>query len=104
VGGIVPCAALGPPMGEQYAAGTVSVLEGHVTWRTTGPGNSVLVFPTAVAAQETVGTNASYQFALPPGAYVLQARFPPPANVTPFIGVTVKSGNTEQVDIPNMCM
>jgi len=103
VGGIIPCAALGPPTGVQYAAGTVTVLEGVLTWRTTGPGTSVVVFPQTVAARQTVLTNASYRFALAPGDYVLQAQFPPPANVTPFVSVTVRAGTTEQVDIPNMC-
>jgi hypothetical protein len=104
VGGIMPCAALGPPAGVQYAAGTVMVLEGVVTWRTTGPGTSVAVFPKIVEAQQTVMTNASYQFALPPGDYVFQAHFPPPANVSPFVSVAVRSGVTKHVDIPNMCM
>jgi hypothetical protein len=104
VGGIVPCTALGPPPGVQYAAGTVTVLEGVVTWRNTGPGTSVAVFPTNVKAQQTVTTNASYQFALAPGDYVLRAHFPPPANVSPFVSVTVRSGVTNNVDIPNMCI
>lgn len=103
-GGIVPCAALGPPNGEQYAAGTVMVLQGQISWRTTGPGTSVVVFPKIVAAQATLATNASYQFGLAPGKYVLQARFPAPANVMPFISITVKVGATEHVDIPNMCI
>jgi hypothetical protein len=62
------------------------------------------VFPTNVEARQTVGTNASYQFALGPGDYVLRAYFPPPANVSPFVSVTVRSGVTNYVDIPNMCM
>jgi len=103
-GGIVPCAALGPPSGVQYAAGTVVVLEGRVTWRSTGPGSSVAVFPKVIAARETIATNASYQFGLPPGEYVLQAHFPAPANVTPFIAITVRAGVTQHVDIPNMCI
>jgi hypothetical protein len=103
VGGIIPCAALGPPAGVWYAAGTVTVLEGVVTWRTVGPGSSAAVFPRTIAAQRTVTTNASYQFALAPGDYVFQAHFPPPANVSPFVSVTVRSGVTNHVDIPNMC-
>jgi hypothetical protein len=78
-------------------------LRGHVTWRTTGPGTSVAVFPKTVEAQQTVTKNASYQFALAPGDYVFQAHFPPPANVSPFVGVTVRPGITGHVDIPNMC-
>ena len=103
VGGIIPCAALGPPPGVQYAAGTVTVLEGVVTWRAVGPGTSADVFPHTVEAQRTVTTNASYQFALASGDYVFQAHFPPPANVSPFVSVTVRSGVTTHVDIPNMC-
>jgi len=104
VGGIIPCAALGPPPGVQYAAGTVTVLEGVVTWRTIGPGTSAAVFPHTVEAQQTVTTNASYEFALAPGDYVFQANFPPPANVRPFVSVTVRSGVTKHVDIPNTCI
>jgi hypothetical protein len=103
-GGIVPCAALAPPNGEQYAAGTVTVLEGQVSWKPTGPGTSVVVFPKIVAAQATVPTNALYQFDLAPGTYVLQAHFSSPANGTPFIGITVTAGPTEHVDIPNRCI
>jgi uncharacterized membrane protein len=103
-GGIVPCAAIVPPNGEQYAAGTVMVLKGYVSWRATGPGTSVVVFPKIVAAQETVATNASYQFGLAPGKYVLQAHFPAPANAIPFISITVKVGTAEHVDIPNVCI
>lgn len=103
VGGITPCAALGPPAGVQHAAGTVTVLEGALTWRSTGPGTSVVVFPQTVAARQTVPTNASYQFALAPGDYVLKAQFPPRRSVTPFVSVTVRTGTTKHVDIPNMC-
>lgn len=104
VGGIIRCAALAPPSGVQYAAGTVTALEGKMTWRSSGSGTSVAVFPKVVAARESVAMNGSYQFALAPGDYVLQAHFPPPANVSPFISLTVKAGTTEQVDIPNICM
>jgi hypothetical protein len=104
VGGIIPCAALGPPAGVQYASGTVTALRGVVTWRTTGPGTSVAVFPKTVDARQTVTTNASYQFALAPGDYVFRAHFPPPATVSPFVSVTVRSGITTHVDIPNMCI
>jgi len=104
VGGIIPCAALAPPSGVEYAAGTVTALEGKMTWRPTGPGTSVAVFPKAVAARETVAMNGSYQFALAPGDYVLQAHLPPPANVTPFVSVTVKAGTTQHADIPNVCI
>lgn len=103
-GGIVPCAALAAPNGEQYAAGTVTVLKGQVSWRTTSPGTSVVVSPKIVAAQATIATNASYQFGLAPGKYVLQAHFPAPATAVPFISITVTAGASEHVDIPNMCI
>ena len=62
------------------------------------------MFPKVVAARENMATNASFTFALGPGDYVLQAHFATPANVTPFVDVTVKAGTTEDVDIPNTCM
>lgn len=99
VGGIIPCWGYAPPSGVQYAAGTVTVLEGKMN----GPGTSVAVVPNVVAARETVAINGSYQFALAPGDYVLEAHFSPPAGITPSTSVTVKAGTTEHVDIPNTC-
>ena len=90
-GGIIPCEALGIAGEPHYAAGTVTVLEGQIHWRTTGPGTSVQVFPTTVVV-------------LPAGDYLLRARFPPPANVEPSVSVTVHAGQTEHIDIPNMCI
>ena len=69
-----------------------------------GPGTSVEVFPTTVVATEEVGVDTSYDFVLPPGDYVLRASFPPPANIEPWVAVTVHAGETESADIPNMCM
>ncbi len=103
-GGIIPCSAL-PLAGEpQYAAGAVTVLEGQVHWRSTGLGTSAIVFPTTVIVTEHVGVDASYDFILGPGDYVLRARFPPPANIEPWVSVTVHAGQTQHVDIPNSCM
>jgi hypothetical protein len=103
-GGIIPCAALGFSGEPHYAAGTVTVLEGQVHWRSTGPGTSVQVFPTTVVVTEQVGVDASYDFILPSGEYVLRARFPPPANVEPSVSVTVRAGQTQHIDIPNTCI
>jgi hypothetical protein len=64
-GGIIPCAALGIPGEPHYAAGSVTVLEGQIHWRTTGPGTSVQVFPTTVVVTEQVGVDTSYDFVLP---------------------------------------
>jgi hypothetical protein len=103
-GGIIPCSALGIAGEPHYAAGTVTVLEGQIHWRTTGPGTSVEVLPTTVVVTEQVGVDASYDFTLRPGDYVLRARFPPPASIQPSVSVTVHAGQTEHVDIPNMCI
>ena len=103
-GGIIPCSAL-PVSGEPlYAAGTVTVLEGQVHWRSTSPGTSVQVLPTTVVVTEHVGVDTSYDFTLRPGDYVLRARFAPPATVEPSASVTVHAGQTEHIDIPNMCV
>jgi hypothetical protein len=103
-GGIIPCEALGIAGEPHYAAGTVTVLEGQIHWRTTGPGTSVQVFPTTVVVTEQVGVDTSYDFTLRPGGYVLRARFAPPANVEPSVSVTVHAGQTEHIDIPNTCI
>jgi hypothetical protein len=73
IGGIIPCQAIIMRGGPQYAPGTVTVLKGKVSWRSTGPGTSVVVFPTTVVAQASVTTNGTYLFTLDPGDYVLQA-------------------------------
>jgi hypothetical protein len=103
-GGIIPCAGIPYPGEPHYAAGTVTVLEGQVHWRSTGPGTSAIVFPTAVIVTEQVGVDASYDFILRPGAYVLRARLAAPANIQPWVAVTVHGGDTQQIDIPNSCM
>ena len=103
-GGIMPCEGIVIPNGPHYAAGAVTVLKGQVTWKSTGQGTSVAVFPTTVVAQESVAMNATYRFALEPGQYVLEAQFPPPSNALPFTGVTLRAGDNLSVDIPNMCI
>jgi hypothetical protein len=103
-GGIIPCTALGYPGEPHYAAGIVTVLEGQLHMRSTGPGSSVAVLPTTVVATERVGVNDSHRFPLPPGDYILRAHFPPPANIEQWTAVTVRAGQTEHVDIPNTCI
>jgi hypothetical protein len=97
-GGIIPCEGLPVPNGPHYAAGVVTVFKGHVTLQ-----DNSFVFPREVVAHQTVQVNATYRFELPAGHYVLQARFPPPANVVPFKEVTLSAGETQYVDIPNVC-
>ncbi len=103
IGGIDPCSGLPIVGGPRYAAGTVTVLKGTVSWEPTGPGTSAAVFPATVAASQSLAENATYRFVLAPGTYVLRAGFPPPANVEPYATVTVLAGRTLHVDIPNMC-
>jgi hypothetical protein len=105
-GGIMPCSGLAPSMDPNlphYAAGTVTVLKGKVTWQTTGPGVKQAVFPTTVVASERVSTNQRYSFTLAPGDYVLRARFLSPGNVVPWTSLTVQGGRTVRRDVPNMC-
>jgi hypothetical protein len=103
-GGIIPCQGIETSNGPQYAAGTVTVLKGQVTWKSTAEGNHEGVFPTSVVDQQSVATNAPYRFALEPGRYVLEARFPPPSNAAPYIDITVQPGDDIWVDIPNQCI
>lgn len=100
-GGIKPCQAIVNPNAPRYAAGTVTVLKGRITYPA---GSGPLVFPTSIVATQTVGVNETYLLALDPGDYVLRARFPAPANAMPFAQVTVKAGIATPVDIPNMCI
>jgi hypothetical protein len=102
-GGIIPCQGIVMPGGPRYAAGTVTVFDGRLTWRSIGSGSSVAVFPTSVVARQVVGLNQTYVFALIPGDYVLQATFAPPANVHPFTSAAVTAGTATEVDIPNQC-
>jgi hypothetical protein len=103
-GGIIPCAGIPDPNGPYYAAGTVTVLGGQVTWQNNGQGYLADVLPTRVVARERVAMNGTYLFVLEPGQYVLEAQFPPPSNVLPYTVVTVSAGDNLSVDIPNMCL
>jgi len=102
-GGIRPCDALGNPKLPHYAAGTVTVLKGEVTWRSSpGTAEYVEVLPTTVVAQESVPSNGMYRFDLEPGRYVLEAA--PPGAYGPSAAVTVSAGDDLLVDIPNECI
>jgi hypothetical protein len=84
-------------------AGTVFVLEGHVTWGRWRLGFRPLNFPRHVVAKETVRANTMYRFVLFPGQYVLTARLPN-SDVNPFVQIEVKEGIAVHADIPNMCL
>ena len=103
-GGIAPCEGIPVPGGPKWAAGTVTVLRGHVTWRSIAPGEWQAVFPTDVAATSTVGVDQTYRFVLPAGYYVLRASYPPPGNAQPYTEISVRGGSAVSAGIPNMCM
>ncbi len=105
-GGIARCQGIILANSPERVAGTVTVLRGVVTWRPSGPGSSVAVFPTAVAGHADVGANQGYRFVLPPGHYVLIATYAgaTPTNVHPFTQVSVKAGSTVEAGIPNRCI
>ena len=99
----MPCEGIPIENRPRYAAGTVDVLQGNVSWKDVGHGDKLLIFPPTLVAQETVAANGTYRFELPAGSYVLRAGFPPPANVQPWASVEVKSRASVRRDIPNMC-
>jgi hypothetical protein len=103
-GGIRPCDALGNTNLPHYAAGTVTVLKGQVTWRSSqGEPNYVDVLPTTVVVQgKSIPTNGMYRFDLDPGRYVLEAA--PPGSYGPYSTVTLNAGDDLLVDIPNTCI
>ncbi len=97
-GGIIPCAGIPFPSGPHYAAGMVLVLRGVDVLQKSGP-----LISQAEVTRQQVTVNQGYLFALPAGSYVLQAQFPPPGNVRPFVGIAVEADKAIKVDIPNMC-
>jgi hypothetical protein len=96
-GGIIPCAGIPIPDSPHYAAGTVTVLKGQVSWKSAEQGFTAMVFPSNVVAQQRVDTNTTYRFVLEPGQYVLQAG-------NAFTTATLQPSDDLFVDIPNMCI
>jgi hypothetical protein len=96
-GGIIPCAGIYVPGSPHYAAGTVTVLKGHVSWKSAEQGYTAMVFPSQVVAQQRVDTNTTYRFVLEPGPYVLQAG-------NAFASVSLQPSDDLFADIPNMCI
>jgi hypothetical protein len=103
-GGIRPCVGMRiGPVHRQFVAGTVLVLEGHITWKNLGHGYRTMIFPRSIVARETVLGNTMYRFTLAPGRYVLTARLTR-SNVRPFVQIIVKQQAAIRADIPNMCI
>jgi hypothetical protein len=101
-GGITPCSGIPIPSSPHYAAGRVTVLKGHVTWKSTDRGYVQDILPATVVAQQSVDANTTYRFVLEPGAYVLKASLQ--ADYSPYVSVTVQPSDDVYVDIPNMCI
>lgn len=106
VGGLEPCSGLPMSNGPlRYAAGTVTVLQGHVTWGATGTTQEVATFPRTAVAREEVGPNGIYLFLLGAGDYVLEGQYKgASASVTPWVEASVSPGSIAHVDVPNMCI
>lgn len=105
VGGIDPCEGIYIPSGPRYAAGTVTVLRGVVTWQNVGPGVTKAVLPATVVAKQAVKENSSYRFTLGPGSYVLLGRYAAEgSNAGPFVQIQIRAGAYDLVDIPDLCM
>ncbi len=102
-GGIQPCAAITLSGEPHYAAGTVSVLAGQVTWRSLGAGSWQARLPTRVVVSERVGVDATYSFTLVPGRYVLAGYQAGEEGSPRWVEVTVHNGETVDQDIPNTC-
>jgi len=102
-GGIDLCSGIPNPDAPRYAAGTATVLRGHVSWQGAGS-EGKLILPTAVVARARVVTDGSFWFTLLPGDYVLAADYSPAAEVIQWTDITVRAGVDMRVDIPNMCI
>lgn len=101
-GRIDPCEGTGN-RGGPSAAGTVTALSGTLSYQQTGPGTYRDVFPSAVAARETVGTGQAFRLVLPAGDYVLVATYSGGGNARSVLSVRVVAGAVLQHDMPNLC-
>jgi hypothetical protein len=104
IGGVQPCQGIISHSGPRYAEATVSLLRGKTSLQPAGQGMTRTVMPATLVARVAVATDQQYHFVVGPGDYVIEATFPPPANVVPWASVSVHSGETARKDVPNMCM
>ena len=102
-GGIMPCDPLGIT-GGRYVAGTATVLNGSVTWKSADNGVLQDVLPPHAVASETVPVDGSFLFYLEPGPYVLVGQYAAGSMVTPWVEIHVAAGSPMQVDIPDVCI
>lgn len=85
-----------------YAAGTVTAFRGWETLKPVGHGTYRLQFPAAIAARQHVSENQKFYFDLPPGRYVLVARYDR-GNAMTFRDVSISAGQVLHRDLPNTC-
>lgn len=98
-GYIEPC--VGVERRLAYPAGVVTVRRGAERAIGTYPGPLRFVIPANVLATELVKANRRFSFRLPPGRYVLVARFERTA--TSFLNVSIRAGVTARQNIPVSC-
>lgn len=105
VGGIDACFGVPPKRNPGFVAGTVTVLRGKVKAVPVSSGITKVVLPTDRVASTRVSTHHRYRFDLPPGEYVLQARYSGfRSNIEPWVRINVAAGRLTHQDIPNECM
>ena len=92
-----------PPTPPGYAAGTVVVLRGTVTWKPVSTGVTKSVFPTETVTAAVTPKGDEYRFILSPGPYVLVAYYATPAPMS-WVSVSVAAGHTTRQDIPDRCL
>ncbi|HLK76439.1 MAG TPA: hypothetical protein VKU77_22655 [Streptosporangiaceae bacterium] len=94
---------------QAITPGTVVAFRGRVTYRQVAPGSWRAEFPKGpVVASQHISNNQdqAFRLALSPGHYVIAGHYDEnPAGIyAPFTEVTVTTGATIRVDLPNPCM
>lgn len=94
---------------QAITPGTVIAFRGRVTWKQVAPGIWRAEFPKGpVVASQHISNNQdqAFRLALSPGHYVIAGHYDEnPAGIyAPFTEVTVTTGATVRVDLPNPCM
>jgi hypothetical protein len=106
-GYIDPCEGI-PIPGAPYAAGTVTALRGRQTWKLVASESNRtyqtyhLVLPTTVAARQHVSENQKFYFDLPPGQYVVVARYDRDGAMT-FLDVSISARRVLHENLPDLC-
>jgi hypothetical protein len=104
-GHLAACFAI-PTRPLPVTPGTVVALRGRVTDKPAGPGSWTFVFPKGPAvASEHISNNydQTFRFELPPGHYVIAGRYDRSRSYGPFSEVTVTTGATIRVELPDVC-